>query len=154
MFSREVVLTEVQLCAGVLPARGSDHQAFVEMLFLWGDVIEDDPRFRCVVLPSGFSFVTVDACRSEIRDLGGNVRAVITAPQDGSKVPSILPVKRYSIGSEMVGGQHRGVALDRGNAVYRTKLFAAQQDAVSTAWKWLDENKPRWDSYVSAVNFE
>jgi hypothetical protein len=155
MFSREVAMApEVQLCAGILPARGSDHPAFVEMLFLWGDVLEEDSRFRRVMLPSNFSFVTVDASRYEIRDLDGHVRAVVTAPQDGRKIPSISPAKRYSVGAEMVGVQHRGVAYDRGNAVYRTKLFVTQQDAVSVARKWLDENKPRWDSYVSAVNFE
>lgn len=155
MFSREVSLaTELQPGPGVLPVRGSDHPAFVEMLFLWGEAFEEDPRFRRVILPSGFSFVTVDTCRFEIHDLGGCVRAVILAPQDGRKIPSILPAKRYSVGAEMVGGQHRGVAYDRGNAVYRTKLFATQQNAVATARKWLDDNKPRWDSYVSAVNFE
>jgi hypothetical protein len=155
MFSREVAMVpEIQICAGILPARGSNHPAFVEMLFLWGEAIEDDSRFRRVILPSGFTFVTVDACRFEIRDLEGNVRAVITSPQDGLKIPSISPTKRYSVGAETVGVQHRGVAYDRGSAVYRTKPFQAQQDAVTTARKWLDENKPRWDSYVSAVNFE
>jgi len=155
MFSREIIIApEVQVCAGILPARGSYHQAFVEMLFLWGEVLEEDARFRRVVLPSGFSLVTVDVYRSEVRDLEGNVRAAIATPQDGRKVPSISPVKRYSLGAEMVGVQHRGVAYDRGSAVYRTKPFTAQQDAVSTVKKWLDENKPRWDSYVSAVNFE
>lgn len=155
MFSREIdTVCEIQACCTILPARGSDHMAFVEMLFLWGEAIEEDPRFRRVVLPSGFSFVTVDACRFEIRDLVGNVRAVITAPQDGRKIPSILPVKRYSLGAETVGVKHRGVVYDRGNAVYRSKPLAAQRDAVATARKWLDDNKPRWDSYISSVNFE
>ena len=155
MFSREVeTAPEVQPSSTVLPARGSEHQAFVEMLFLWGSPLEEDPRFRRVVLPSGFSFVQVDASRAEIRDLDENVRAVVTTSQDGRRTPSIAPAKRYSLGAEMVGVQHRGVAYDRGSAVYRTKTFVNQQDAVAAARKWLDDNKPKWETYTAAVNFE
>jgi hypothetical protein len=105
-------------------------------------------------LPSGFSLIEVDACRFEIVDLDGNVRATILAPQDGARIPSIQPVKRYSVNAEPSGTQYKGVVYDRDGAVYRTKPLKTQQEAASAARKWLDDNKPRWDSYTSAVNFE
>lgn len=155
MFSRDVPLApELQPCSTILPERGSDHAAFVEMLFLWGGVIESDPRFRQVILPSGFTFVTVDERRHEIRDGAGNVRATVTTPRERKHVPSIVPVRRYSAGAEAVGKQHRGVAYDHGSVVYRTKLVSDQQVAFAMAKSWLDDSKPRWESYISAVNFD
>lgn len=154
MFSREVATDcEQHCCSGILPSRGSDHPAFVEMLFLWSEVVESDPRYRNVILPSGFVFVTVDSCRHEIRDEGGHVRAVVKTPQERNHTPSVVPVRRYSLGADIVGQQYRGVAYDRGNAVYRTKPLPSQVVAVAMAKGWLDENKPRWESYISAVNF-
>jgi hypothetical protein len=156
MFSREVsAVCELRPCQEVLPERGSNHPAFVEMLFLWGQPSERDPRYRHVVLPSGFVVVeTADPCRFEVRDLGGFVRALAFTPSARPRIPTIAPVRRFALSTENIDSKHRGVVLDRGAAVYRTSAFPSPETAVAKAKKWLDENKPRWESYVAAVNFE
>jgi hypothetical protein len=155
MFSREVdTVCELAPSATCLPDRGSDHPAFRQMGFAWGSTMEQDPRYRCVTLPSGFHIVEVDVCRYEIRDHLGNIRAVVMTPLQRPRIPTIAPVKRFSVSVEAVGDKHRGVVLDRGAALYRTPLFSVQKDAVAKAKNWLDEHRPLWESYTSGINFE
>lgn len=156
MFSREVsTACELCPCHEVLPERGSNHPAFVEMLFLWGQTSEQDPRYRHVMLPNGFVVVEVDSCRFEVRDSNGFIRAVAFTPSARPRIPTITPVRRFSLSAEVVdSAKYRGVALDRESPVYRTAAFSTQREAVAAAKRWLDEHKPYWESYTSAVNFE
>jgi hypothetical protein len=155
MFSRltpgvqQVVVSET-----TLPTRGSDHPAFTEMLFLWHAQHEMDPKFRSVYLPSGFSLLKIEESRWEIRDRDGFPRAVVHAPNARGSVPSISPLRRFSCNAEPHHDEYRGFVSDWGSIVYRTGSRKTQADALCMAKKWLDDNKPRWDSYTSAVNFE
>jgi hypothetical protein len=124
------------------------------MLFLWGAPHESDPRFRTVVLPSGFSLVSTGESRWEVRDLGGYPRAVVTFSQARGAVPSILPIRRFSFSADVVKDRFRGVVSDWDSIVYRTPAQKMQSVALFMAKKWLDDYKPRWNSYISAVNFE
>lgn len=151
-FSRDTAVTgEAQPCPELLPVRGSNHRAFLEMGFVWGEPHED-PRFRQVTMPSGFSITWVTGPTGEIYDADGNIRAMILASSEN--VPSIYPVKRFTLNVEEVEASFRGVAFDWGNAVYRTKPIASQSVAAATVRKWLDDYKPGWDSYSSPINFE
>jgi len=155
MFSREVdTVCELAPSRTCLPDRGSDHPAFAEMGFVWGPTMEQDPRYREVALPIGFSLVEIEVCRYELRDQANNIRAVVMTPLHRPRIPTIAPVKRFSVTAEAVGDKHRGVVLDRGDALYRTPLFSVQKDAVAKAKNWLDEHKPLWESYTSGINFE
>lgn len=155
MFSRGVAVTPTpSLSRDLLPARGSDHAAFVEMLFLWGSPHGTDDRFRSVVLPSGFSLQAVDESRWHIVDRNGFTRAIATAPKDRGAVPSIQPVKRFTHGADRVSDGYRGFVKDWNSVVYRATISQTQDGALRMAKKWLDANKPRWDSYTSPVNFE
>lgn len=151
MFSRETgVIGSAQLSEEMLPTRGSDHPAFVEMGFVWGDHHEDQ-RFRHVTMPTGFRLWTIQG--GEIHDGNGNLRAKVVMSEQRSVVPSIYPVKRFSIDVETAVG-FVGVVRDWGDPVYRTRSIGSQSVAVATARKWLDEHKSGWDSYSSPVNFE
>jgi hypothetical protein len=155
MFSRTIVNSQpVEVSDCLLPARGSEHAAFVEMLFLWGEPHEVDLRFRSVVMPSGFSLKSISEFRLEIRDLAGFPRAVVLTPGDRGAVPSVSPVKRFSLGADPLRAGFRGFVSDWDSIVYRTTVRGTQVDALCLVKKWLDDNKPRWDSYTSAVNFE
>lgn len=154
MFSRDIAIVEILPSSAALPARGSNHPAFVDMLFLWGRTLEEDSRYREVVLPSGFVVVSAGEDRYEVRDMNGFVRAVAMIPADRPRIPAISPVKRFGLGSEQTGQEYKGVVYDWGSAIYRTKLLPTENAAVSEAKEWLDVNKPRWDSYTAAVNFE
>lgn len=155
MFSREVAtVPPVTVCATLLPSRGSEHPAFVDMLFLWGAALEDHPMFRCIALPSGFSLTKTSEVRWEVVDGSGFPRAVVSVPTGRGAVPSIAPVRRFHVGADPLRGGYRGYVSDWDSIVYRTTVKFTQVDALSIATKWLDDNKPRWDSYTSAVNFE
>lgn len=149
-FSRDNAVTgEAQASEIMLPARGSKHPAFVAMGFTWGELLEDS-RYRQVTMPAGFSITWVAGPVGEVYDADRNLRAMILA--DG--VPSIYPVKRFTLNVESDGQAFRGIAYDWGNAVYRTKPIPSQSVAVATVRKWLDDYKPGWDSYSSPINFE
>jgi len=155
MFSRAVAgIQPVVVSDGLLPTRGSEHAAFTEMLFLWGALHETDPRFRSVVMPSGFSLLPVNESRWKVRDLNGFTRAFVHTPEARGAVPSISPVRRFSCNAEPSRDGFRGFVGDWDSVVYRTTARKTQADALCLAKKWLDDNKPRWDSYTSAVNFE
>jgi hypothetical protein len=144
---------EVCVSDCVLPSRGSEHQAFVEMLFLWGERLNDS-RYRSVVLPYGFCLRKIHEERHEIRDLNDFTRAVVLLPKGKNELPSIVPVRRFSFNAIAVDEQFRGTVGDWDSIVYRTPRFKTQKEALSTAKKWLDENQPKWDSYISQINFE
>jgi hypothetical protein len=155
MFSREIPISQpVEVTNGILPVRGSEHTAFVDMLFLWGAPHEEDPGFRSVVLPSGFSLVPAGESRWEVRDMDGFPRAVVLVPGGRGAVPSISPVRRFYMGADHPSAGFRGFVGDWDSIVYRTTVRRTQEDALCLAKKWLDDNKPRWDSYTSAINFE
>jgi hypothetical protein len=153
-FSRDTGVTgEAQPSEEMLPVRGSNHQAFVEMGFIWGSPHED-PRYRQVTMPVGFSITWVAGPVGEVYDAQGNIRAMILASKDHNSVPSIYPVKRFTLNVEGTGDAFQGVAYDWGSAVYRTRPISSQSVAVATVRKWLDEYKHGWDSYSSPINFE
>jgi hypothetical protein len=155
MFSRDIALVPpIQVSDSVLPARGSSHPGFVEMLFLWGDLHDDDQRFRRVILPSGFLLVAIDQNRWSIADQNGFTRAEVHVPAGRSAFPHIRPMKRFDVNAESTGEKFRGLVSDWSTVVYRTTALKAQSDALAMAKKWLDDNKPGWDSHISAVNFE
>jgi hypothetical protein len=87
-------------------------------------------------------------------DLNGFPRAVVLASGDRGSVPSIAPVKRFHMGADPLRAGFRGFVSDWDSIVYRTTVRGTQEDALCLAKKWLDDNKPRWDSYTSAINFE
>jgi len=152
MFSREVVKNvEVTASANVLPVRGSNHPAFVEMLFLWGDSLLEDCRFRTVVLPAGFYLQPVDENIININDMHDFTRARL---HNLNSTPSIAPMKRFTQSVAAHGGTFKGLVMDWSEVVYRTPSCSDQSAAMQLAAAWLDEYKPRWDSYVAAVNFE
>lgn len=149
MWSRaKIQAAPVCISDRVLPRRGSDHPAFLEMVFLWGDCL-DDSRFRQVVLPYGFHLED-----KEIKDLNGFTRATVILPTGKNEVPSIVPVRRFSFNAVVVDEEFRGTVGDWDSIVYRTPRFKTQKEALSKAKKWLDENRPKWDSYISQINFE
>jgi hypothetical protein len=153
-FSREAaVVGAAQASEQMLPSRGSDHPAFIEMGFVWGD-LDSDPRFRNVQMPLGFSITWTTGPKGEIYDADGNWRAVVLVPQDRANVPSIYPLKRFTVNVESADGSFRGVAYDWGEPVYRTVAIQFQSKAVAQAKKWLDDHKFGWDSYSSRINFE
>ena len=154
MWTRGKIQTP-QVCISdhVLPARGSDHQAFVEMLFLWGDRLGDS-RYRSVVLPHGFCLRKKDEERYEIRDLNDFPRAAVLIPTGKNELPSIVPLRRFSLNAVTVNDGFRGTVGDWDSVVYRTPCFKTQKEALCKAKKWLDENQPKWDSYISQINFE
>lgn len=145
------VLLEVSDC--LLPSRGSNHPAFVEMLFLWGGVRQDDSRYRDVVLPHGFCLCKTGDQTYEVRDLGGFARALVTVPASKKDAPSIIPIRRFSFNVGNVDGLFIGSVYDRSGVVYRTKRLKTQAEAVAASKKWLDDNRPKWDSYISQINF-
>jgi hypothetical protein len=149
----KIQVPQVCVSNSVLPARGSDHQAFVEMLFLWGGRLNDS-RYRSVVLPHGFCLRKIDEEHYEIRDLNDFTRASVLIPTGRAEVPSIVPVRRFSFNALSVGEQFRGTVADWDSIVYRTPCFKTQKEALCKAKKWLDENRPKWDSYISQINFE
>lgn len=154
-FSREVAIApRVVVSETLLPARGSEHHAFVDMLFLWCAPLEADPMFRSVVLPSGFSLTQTSDTRWEVKDGNGFARAVVMVPEGRGMVPSISPVRRFHAGADSLRAGYRGFVSDWDSIVFRTAVKSTQADALLGATKWLDDNKPRWDSYTSAVNFD
>lgn len=150
---RPPALAQLEVSASLLPNRGSNHPAFVEMLFLWGSVHEADSRFRNVVLPHGFCLCKTGDRSYEVRDLNAFVRALVTVPVAKTDAPSIIPVKRFSFNVANVDGMFVGAVADRGSIVYRTKRLKTQAEAIAASKKWLDENRPKWDSYISEINF-
>ena len=155
MFSRAIAsIQPVVVSDCLLPARGSEHAAFVEMLFLWGEPYGADPRFRSVLMPSGFSLKQISESRWETKDLDGFSRAVVLTPGGRGAIPSVSPLKRFSLGADPLRAGFRGFVSDWDSIVYRTTVRGTQADALCLAKKWLDDNKPWWDSYTSAVNFE
>jgi len=137
----------------LLPMRGSNHSAFLDMLFLWGNKNDVDQNYRDVVLPYGFSVTQASNEKWNVIDVSGFTRAVASVP-GGRGQPSIVPVKRFSFNSHAQGEWFVGTVSDWDSIVYRTEKLPTQEAALAAAKKWLDSNKPKWDSYVSAINFE
>jgi len=154
MWSRPGCIKDpIQPTERLLPTRGSDHHAFVDMLFLWGDPNQDDQNFRAVVLPHGFSLTKVSDGQWDVRDVSDFTRASVSVP-GGKLIPSIVPLKRFSYNSHAVDRFFIGTVTDWSAIVYRTQRLSTQTEAIAAAKKWLDDHKPKWDSYISAVNFE
>ena len=154
MWSRPAGLSPTLLPTDrLLPVRGSDHPAFLQMLFLWGKNSDVDQNYRDVVLPHGFSVMKAEGETWNVLDVSGFTRAVANVP-GGRGQPAIVPVKRFSFNSHAQGERFVGTVSDWASIVYRTPKLETQEAALAAAKKWLDDTKPKWDSYVSAINFE
>ena len=154
MWSRPAGLSPTLLPTdNLLPVRGSDHPAFLEMLFLWGAKSDVDQNYRSVVLPHGFRSSRVSDEQWEVLDITNFARALVSVP-GGRGQPSIVPLKRFLYNSHAVDRFFVGTVSDWASVVYRTQKMTTQEAALAGAKKWLDDNKPKWDSYVSAINFE
>jgi hypothetical protein len=151
MFSRDVATKVFSISENLLPSNGSMHPAFVEMCFIWKEVLEEDSRLRAVKLPYGFSLKQTEEEKWIIVDSNLFTRSVVLF---SNKKSSITPVKRFSF--EVLLGQdgHIGLVSDWDVVVYRTPVSQKQEDSVSLAKSWLSDYKPRWESYVSPINFE
>ena len=152
MFSREIDSSPAIVASDmVLPVRGSGHPAFVEMRFLWGASLVDDPRFRSVTMPAGFLLKEISESRLEVRDPGGFPRAVVLIPGGRGAMPSISPVRRFSFGADPLRAGFRGFVSDWRSIVYRTAVLPTQADALCLTKKWLDDNKPKWEPTIATL---
>lgn len=134
--------------------RGSEHSAFIEMMFLWAGAHTTDPRYRYVTLPKGSCIkATNDPELFEVRDKYDYPRAFITLPGIRGPVPSIRPARRFEPGAESVNKGWRTTVAEWGQIILRGTVFTEEDDAFAEARAWLDEHKGGWDGYNSAVNF-
>lgn len=151
MFSRNVSSKIFSLSENLLPSNGSNHAAFVEMSFIWKEVLEEDDRLRAVKLPYGFSLKQVDEEKLNIIDSSGFVRSLVSFSKNSA---SITPVKRFSF--EVISNENgnAGIVRDWDTIVYRTPVSRDQKESVELVKNWLFSHKPRWESYISPINFE
>lgn len=151
-FTRPATVIETEdITPYLLPMKGSDDRAFVEMGFRWRGGLNPNERLRRVVLPEGFTLEEADRGVLVIVDSSGYPRSIVNNPD--SSTPIIFPIKRFKPDVEETRDGWRMIVREWNGIIVRGQVFKTGAGAQRAAMEWLRENKPGWSSFISRVNF-